>query len=344
MNIFRCLFLIAISLFLAPTFCLGQDSGFDGLDTDSDGKVTKKEFQEYAEGKLPDTDQLDKFADMVDADKDGEISEDEFDGRMEKLQSLNQTPDDSDKEEKKEKTEEETKRIDEATKAYDALAKLVSKGDWEKATKSMTKQASDDYAVGMVTQSLSLTQMALPPQMDNEAVNDAKEATEKVLKKYKLNDIDLSSLLKNRNPKGGDDKDSDDTEMTPQEKAKAKREETKAMQVKLKAEIMAAIDKDEKRWEIVDALRSAQEEISFNRDVLAGKVGDSDADKNTVFLTVTQDANVGQIAIPIVAKMKAEKGKWKYTGIDSSRTQKAMQKMMKRLRSGAKPADPDTDF
>ena len=335
MKTIRCLFLLAVSLVFAPAFCLGQDSGFDGLDTDSDGKVTKKEFQEYAKGKLPDFDLVEKFADRVDADKDGKISEDEFDDRMQALQALNQEMLDGDG--KKEMSEEETKRIADATKAYKALAKLVAKDDWKKATDKMTKEASDSYAVGMVTQSLSLTQMKLPPQMDNPTVNEAKKATSAVIEKYKLGDIDMSFFLKikdGRPTSDDDDSDDGDSEMTPQEKAKAQQKKAKAKQAKLKTEILTAIDANDQRWEIVAALRKAQKEVSFNRDVLAGKVGDSDTDDGTVFLTVTQEASPGQIAIPIVAKMKTVEGKWKYTGIDGPRTQKAMQKMLQRRRGG----------
>ena len=49
MKFYRYLPVLAFCLFLTPAFCQGQDSsGFEDLDTDSDGKVTKKEFQEYA--------------------------------------------------------------------------------------------------------------------------------------------------------------------------------------------------------------------------------------------------------------------------------------------------------
>ena len=116
----------------------GRNQDFDGLDTDSDGKVTKKEFQEYAKGRLPDFDQLKKFADRVDADKDGTISEDEFDGRMEALQALSQEMQNGG-DTKKKKTKKETEMADQATKAFNAMTKLVSQGDWEKVPKGMTK-------------------------------------------------------------------------------------------------------------------------------------------------------------------------------------------------------------
>ena len=346
MKNFRYLFLLAISLLTTPAFCQGQDSGFDGLDTNSDGKVTIKEFQEYAKGRMPDSDQLDKFVGRVDADKDGEISEDEFDGRMDALRALQQgTLNGGDK--KKKVSKEQRKMVDDATKAFDATAKLASEGDWEKAAEAMTKQASDDYAIATVTQGITLTQMKLPPQLDNPVIDTVKEATMEVLEEYKLNDIDISFFLKNRGgnrrPQGGDD-DGDDSGMTPQEKTKARQEKAKAKQEKLKAEVVAALDENNQRWEIVTALRDAQEGSPIFRDVFANKISDSTADGSLVFLTLTRAAQKGKAAIPTVVKMVAEEGSWKYDGIDLPRTQQAMQQMMQQLRKRSAPAEPESDF
>lgn len=345
----RCLFLLTLSLMLAPSFCLAQDSGVDALDTDSDGKVTKKEFKEYAKSRLPDFDQLDKFADRVDADKDGAISEDEFEGRMDALNALQlEMLDGGDK--KKEMTKEELEMVDKATKAYNATAKLVSKGDWKEAAQGMTKQASDEYAVTTVARSIALTQMELPPQMDTPAFNDAKDAIIDVIEDYKLGDIDVSSILRipnNRNrPNSSDaEEDSDDDKTTPQEKAKARLAKAKAQQDKTKAEIMAAIDKNEQRWEIIAALRAVQKGSPLGVDVFTNKVSDdSDIDDKTVFLTVTRDGPNERIAIPTVVKMTAEKGDWKYAGIDQLRTQRSIQRLVQRMRGGGAPAEPDTDF
>ena len=349
MNIFRCLFLLALSFLLAPTFCLGQDSGFDGLDTDSDGKVTKKEFLEYAKTRLANFDQLDKFADRVDADKNGEISEDEFDGRMGVLQALNQEMlKAGDK--KKELSKDELKMIDEATKAYNEMGKLISKGDWKKTAAKMTQQANDDYVTGMVVQSIAITEMELPPQMDIPAINDAKDSTIDVIEKYKLDDIDISSMMRIEGSIGRPtvkDKD-EDSDKTPAEKAKRQQVEAQAKLDKIKADIKKTLDKDDQRWEIVAALREAQKGSPFERDVFAGKISESDVDDDgAVFLTVTREIPGRRVSIPTVLKMTTEKDDWKYAGIDRTRTQAAMQEMARRLRGGrgpAKPAGPDTDF
>ena len=350
MKIFQYLLLLTFGSLLVPAFCLGQDSGLDDLDTDSDGKVTKKEFQEYAKGKLQGFDQIEKFADRVDADKDGAISEDEFEDRMEALQALNQEMlNGGDK--KKEMSKEELKMVDEATKAYGEMAKLISKGDWEKTAAKMTKQANDDYVIGMIVQSIAITEMQLPPQMDVPAVNKAKDATVDVIEKFKLDDIDISSMMRDQGGIGGpnveeddDDDEDEDSDKTPEQKAKAKQDKAQAKLDKIKAEIKTTIDKNDQRWKVVAALREAQKGSPFERDVFAGKISESDVDDDAVFLTVTRKIPGRRVAIPTVLKMTTAKGDWKYAGIDRARTQVAMQQMVQRMRGRRAPAKPDTDF
>ena len=319
MKFFRYLFLLALSLFLAPAFCQGQGSDLDALDTDSDGKVTKAEFQEYAEGRMPDFDQVEKFADLVDADKDGAISEDEFADRMEVLQDLI----DGVGEEKKELTEEEQKMADEATKAYDAIAKSVSQGDWEEAAERMTKQARDDYVVGIVGQSIMLTKMNIPPQL---RLDDVKEAIIGVTDKYGLSDIDVSAMRPQRG--GGrpnnDDKKDDDEKMSPLEK--------------MKAEIIAAIDENDQRWEIFSAIQKARKGSPLESDVFGGKVSGSDVEDGTVFLTLTREGG-NQRAIPSVVKMTAVDDKWQYNGIDQARSRRAVQRMLRGTRGQQRESD-----
>ena len=334
MKIFQHLFLIALSFIFAPTFCQAQDSddsGFSLLDTDSDGKLTKKELKDYTEKIMPGFPYGDKFADRVDADSDGLISEEELKKSKSVLTALSREINGGAKPKKdkpKKLTEKDLANIDEANKAYDALAKLVSQDDWEKAAKGMTKEASDAYAVGMVTQSLSLTKMKLPPQMEGPTMDEAKAATKDVINDYDLGDIDISFFMKR--PSG-----------------KAEQEKAKAEKTKLEKQILKALDAEDQRWKIISALRKAQKGTAFNRDVLAGKVSGSTVDDSTVFLIVIQEKPEGQMAIPIVAKMTSEDGQWKYAGIDGLRTRKAMQEMIMKRRAEAEkaaPEEPDTQF
>ena len=113
---------------------------------------------------------------------------------------------------------------------------------------------------------------------------------------------------------------------------------------KIKAEIKATLDKNDQRWEIVAALRDAQKGSPFERDVFAGNVDDSDVEDDAVFLTVLRVVPGRKIAIPTVLKMTAEKGNWKYAGIDRKRTGKAMRQLVRGLSGGGAQAEPDTDF
>ncbi|MDB2686101.1 EF-hand domain-containing protein [Mariniblastus sp.] len=343
MKNFRCLFLIAFSLLFAPNFCQAQDSGFDLLDTDSDGELTKKELKEYTEKILPGFGYLDKFADRVDADSDGTISEAELKNSKAILQALSREVFLGG--EKKEMSKEELKMAEDASKAFKSMAKLVVQGDWEKAPQAMTKQARDEYAMSVVTQSITLTKMELPPQMDVPAIKDVKDATIDVIEKYKLGDIDPSFFMKGGGGSSDND-DDEDSDMTPEEKAKAQMVERKAQQNKLKADILKAIDKDDQRWEIVAALREASKGSIFHRDIFKGKVSNSEVDDSAVFLTLSQESPGGKVVFPTVVKMTAEKGKWKYAGMDMPRTRMAMQQIMMRMRGagGAAPAKPKSDF
>ena len=208
----RYLSLVVLSLLLTPAFCLGQSSGFTLLDTDSDGELTKKELKEYTEKIMPGFKYLDKFADRVDVDKDGTISEDELKGSKEVLRALSREVNGG--EEPKKLSKAELKMVDEATTAYGEMADLISKGEWAKTAAKMTKQANDDYVIGVVVQSIAITEMELPPQMDVPAVNDAKDATIDVIEKYNLDDIDISSIRRAQRgvagPKIEDNDDKDD--------------------------------------------------------------------------------------------------------------------------------------
>ena len=104
---FKHSFVVMILLLLCQTGN-AQNSSAKDADKDSDGKVTVKEFAEYAGAKLQgaDEDQLKAFSKKVDADGDGEISDAEFAKRMDVLQEVMNAEADADDEAKD--AEEET--------------------------------------------------------------------------------------------------------------------------------------------------------------------------------------------------------------------------------------------
>ena len=76
---------------------MAQGPSVKAADKDADGKVTIKEFTEYAGTKLQgaDKDQVEAFAKKVDANGDGEVTEKEFGNRMQALQSVMNDSDDA---------------------------------------------------------------------------------------------------------------------------------------------------------------------------------------------------------------------------------------------------------
>ena len=89
---------ITVGMLLATNVAIGQETTLKSVDADSDGKVSVKEFSEYAGERLGDFDQLDAFAKKVDADGNGEISQAEYDARREVLQGMVQPQDGAKKE------------------------------------------------------------------------------------------------------------------------------------------------------------------------------------------------------------------------------------------------------
>ena len=62
--------------------------GFGEADANDDKKVDAKELKQYASGKLPDFDQFEALFKELDTDKDGAVSEKEFENRMAAVQKI----------------------------------------------------------------------------------------------------------------------------------------------------------------------------------------------------------------------------------------------------------------
>ena len=222
----------------------------------------------------------------------------------------------------------------------------------------MTAKATDDYVFNTVANGVGIATIKLPPQMQMPAMDEAKEKMAEVIEEYDLGDLDFSSMIRvqvngqdmskdkdkdedkddeDKDDDGSEDKESDKEKagsddkkkkMTPQEKALAAQEE-------LRAQVMEAVDKDDKRWEIVKAIREAQEGTPFGRNSLTGEVDDTDSEKGHVFLTIERSLG-GAGAPPSVVKMKqAKDGSWQYDGIDPARTTKKMRKFMQEMQRRA---------
>ena len=144
----KILALVIGSIALLASHCVAQDSGFQALDKDSDGKVSVAEFKSYASGKLPGFDKLEQFATKVDGDGNGEISESEFENRMQFLEALSENSSDDTKEKEGKKQNQEAPK--EAKAAFQKIQKLIGKGEWESASKMMSEKAQKEVVIEQV--------------------------------------------------------------------------------------------------------------------------------------------------------------------------------------------------
>lgn len=265
-----------------------------------------------------------------------------------------------------------------ASAAFESMAEMIADEKWDEASKIMTDKARDDYTFNTIAQGVALSKMQLPAQMEIPVLVKAKEALVEVVEEYKLDRFDLGTAMRvqvqrpgqapGRDSKDEDDskdkdkadmskdKDADDSndeagsdlkedgdkdaegkdakkeeKMTPQQKALAKRE-------KVKAELFKALEEDKNRWQIIAAIRKAQEGSPFDRNSLTGEVEKSNVEGEHVYLTIKGNSSgAARVAPPTVVKMKQVKDDWQFDGVDAVRTGQAVQQMMQRLQRRGAP-------
>ena len=297
---------------LAMAGCLNanaQETDFETLDLDSDGKVTKDEFREYAEGPLAEFEYIDLFVDRVDVDGNKEISEEEFLGRMEHLQAIvNEAANGELKPEGEEDSYSELEL--EAKTAYLKIGETASEDEWDELPEHMTEKGRDDFCRNTVTSAYQVSQM----QLDGAPVEELKEVQEaviEVMEEYGLEDMEL--------PRGRRPSDQDDEEVSEDP-----------------AEIInEALDKDGKRWEIVQALSAALGDSPLSRSTLTNNnVIGAETDEDAVFLTIRKKvSNTPGLRIqspPVVIKMEKVDDKWLFAGNDMERSREKIQEFLQR--------------
>lgn len=330
------------------SLAMSQESDLESIDSDSDGKVTVKEFKEYAEGRLPGFGQLDAFVEKVDADSDGEISEDEFEGRMGVLQALaraggsEQNRDEKDEDDKDAKNKK-PKLDKDVAEAFEKLKKAISKADFKAASKLMTEKAANEMVMSQLMMAKGMINANMPMQLPG--IEEVVEKLEDVFEKYELDDIEMDSSQMFRMEFGGSTKD-DDSDEKSKEKSEGSdsKDDAKKKPADTQSKIMKELDKKGDRWEIVGALWNAQKGSPFATNPLTGKIESHEADGDKVYLMVKSappEANDdgGGIMVmvkspPVCLVMEKEKSDWKYSGMDRERTMKAMKKFMDENKNG----------
>lgn len=328
-----------------------QESDLSTVDANEDGKVTVAEFENYAEGKLPGFEMLEKFAKQVDADGNGEISAAEFANRMEVLQSLSAGGgEDSSDEMPEKKHDAQTPKDDAAKRTFEKMSKLLADSKLPEAAEFMTKKAQDEFATIQLVSSIAMLEMELPMPMPQ--FEDAIDEIDQVLMKHGLDklEIDHSKMFRVEMSVDGmdeDDEEEDEDDGDDKKKAedktdtankpdRADKQSDEADETSAKA--LKALDKDGKRWEIIAELLEAKSFSPFGMNPLTGKVSKFEMqDENTAFLELSAaehnnddggGAVIQMVTPPTVVRMTKLNDQWKYDGRDEKRSNKAMREFM----------------
>ena len=326
-----------IRVFSLPIFCLAmllgsnvnaQETDFSTLDLDADGKVSTTEFEEYVESKLPDFVFIELFVDRVDVNGDKEISEAEFDGRMQHLQAITEQAANGelDPETGGEKELSESELA--ARTAYQNIGKLVDDGDWETISQRMTEEGRGLFGRNTVRSALVISKMDIKTPAPMKVFDDTKAAITEILQEYGLDKI---APQKRRNDEEGEEEEEPAGSEDPNEL------------------IDEALDKEGKRWEIIEAISDARAGSPFagllNNNVIGAEADGSDA----VLLTITPKASeeTPQIRIsrpPTVIRMEKVDGSWLYAGMDAERSREKAQEYLERRRPQRRRGPEESEF
>ena len=205
---------------------------------------------------------------------------------------------------KKPEASEEEKKIHAAIKV---LSEVSDKGDWKRLQKISTKHGADFIAVS-TAQSLSiLTQVdEMPAEFEIPGMDDFIESVEEVVEKYDL--TALTDLFEDLMEEEVDDK-----------------------------KVLELLDKDGKRWQIVNELWNAQKGSMFSMDPFEGEPVETliDAGKAIVVVKMAMDEpsdeddeSVMMIAPPVAISMKLVDSKWLFDGVDEEKTMELMDEFM----------------
>ena len=200
------------------------------------------------------------------------------------------------------------KMIADAKLAFVSLGKQVSDKNWEAVQELMTKEAAETFCNHTL---LSLGMLNMDPPFEMPGLDDAKERLSEVSEKYDL--LDLEELADPRNGPGNQD---------AFEEAAAK-----------------LLDKEGKRWEIVEAILVAQEGSPMSVDLFGGEIAAATVVEDAVELEINPAmpdlGDMGgppmggqQMELTIFVRLENTVKGWKYAGVDDKKTREAMEEMM----------------
>lgn len=180
--------------------------------------------------------------------------------------------------------------IEAAKQSLSQINAAINQGDFGKAAPYMTEQGANELALWVA----SFAVMLNDPQISAgypEEFDAIRQSSKAPIEKYGL-DFDLKSLSSNEEATG---------------------------------KILEALDKDKKRWEIVDELWSFAKESPMEMVLIRGAVMNSNFSEDTAYLIVARQApgdakKYDAAAPPSVAQFVKEDNVWKFDGLDADKT------------------------
>ena len=342
---------IALSIAVFAGSVAAQDPDLKSLDKNSDDKISVAEFEAYAESRLPDFEQLALFANKVDANSDGDISDDEFSSRMEILEKFRNGEFDDMEAEKKPESEKSKSDKKPTTvpagkdksgvnDAFENMKALIKKNDWQAAAKLMTDEAADRTATELVIKGLGMCQVELPIPMPQ--LEDAIDDMDSVLGKYGLDKLGIKTEPMVKIELGTHDDDGDEVDSAESKESEKKAE---ADRKKNSDKIIAALDKDGKRWQIIGELWDAIASSPLAMNPLVSKAENITVDGEKAVLEVKHvPSDVGNdepgmmiqiMAPPMFLNFQKSNGDWKYTGLNEQKIKEAMKEFEENMPGGA---------
>ena len=246
----------------------------------------------------------------------------------------------------------------EAVQLFEDLKALVAQNDWESAQTKMTEEACDQFCTSLVITSVGLAETELPMEMPgfSESLDDIDD----VVSEYELDRlaIDVGGAFEmefSADPGDLDGFDLEDEELelsgdevAPGDESESTGDAAEGDEEGGSEKILAHLDADGKRWEIVGGLWKALSGSPLALNELNGDILEKEADGETVYLTLelkpasTPEQDGIQIEImspPVVVKItRQDDGSWLYDGMDAERTQLAFEEFAESM-PGMGPMD-----
>ena len=220
-----------------------------------------------------------------------------------------------------ESKESESSQPSKASQVMEKISDLIEEGDWEQAKTHMTESAWDGWCERLVVKCHSMAKMEMNLGVEIPGFEESQDEIEEVFKEYKLDEIEITnSILEIRgNASRGDSGETDEERETRERQHQ---------------QILATLDADGKRIEIVGELWDARSTSPFDVTFFGGKVemeeAGEESDVESCFLTITptvaSDESEGSgisfkvMAPPVVINMVKNDGVWMFDGLNMERT------------------------